>query len=117
MKRVLLVGAMLLLAVGVATVVALGWLIGEVLPAVVSQVTVNGRSVDVSLLTGTHWLLIGIAAAIVLALLAVVLPMVLVLALAVPLLVAALVLALLLAPLLLLVWGLWKLGESKATIG
>jgi len=38
MKRLLLVGAMLLLAAGIATIVALGWLIGEALPALLAFV-------------------------------------------------------------------------------
>lgn len=117
MRRLLLIGAMLLLAAGVATILALGWLIGEALPALLAQGTVNGRSVDVAGLTGTHWLLLGIGIALALAMLALMLPLLLAVAVGVPLLTAALVTALLLSPLLLLGWGLWKLGESKATIG
>jgi hypothetical protein len=117
MKRVLLVGAMLLLATGIATIVALGWLIGEALPALLAHVTIDGRGIDVGVLTGTHWLLLGIGIALALAMLALMLPLLLAVAVGLPLLVAAVVTALLLSPLLLLGWGLWKLGESKATIG
>lgn len=117
MRRWLLVGAMLLLAAGIATVVALGWLIGEALPALLAHVTIDGRSIDVGVLTGTHWLLIGIGIALALAVLAVMLPLLLAVAVGLPLLVAALVTTLLLSPLVLLGWALWKLGESKATIG
>ncbi len=128
MKRGLWLAALLLFVLAAAAIGAVGWLLGHELPALVGQVSVNGETMDVSGLSATHWLLLGLAIAVVLALLAVLLPLILVCAVGLPLLMGALavlmvlgvvglLLALLMSPLLLLGWWLWKRAAPGATIG